>query len=94
MSPEKPDKDKSGFNLRTESDILEQVKTLEELNQEESEKKDLSSLEKAAQVAFIQVLEITERVISIEHCKSFSIVSLFKKKTLYVKATPTSLKFI
>jgi len=50
----KSEKAKQIFDLRTKSDVLEEVKMLEELNQKESKKKDLSSLEKAARVAFIQ----------------------------------------
>ena len=47
-------KPKEKLNLKTESEILKEVETLETLNEEESEKKALSPREKEARIAFIK----------------------------------------
>ena len=48
------EKKELNLGLRTESQVLEEVEALKKLNEEESEKKTLSSRDKAAKVAFIK----------------------------------------
>ncbi len=51
---EKAPDETAGLNLRTESDILKEAEEMEALSKEESEKKDLSSMEREARAAFIK----------------------------------------